>query len=158
MLYSIRISVISGGGVTPDQNPDYNKTIVRRLYEEVWNQLRFDVLEEITSPDEVNHPYPGYVPIGGPEAGKQFIMDYHASFPDLKITINNLLAEADKVAVHYTVRGTHQGAFLGIPATGKQVAVDGMGFFRIANGRIVETWFQWDRMGVLQQLGLAPVM
>ena len=79
-----------------------------------------------------------------------------AAFPDIQYTVEALLAEGDKVVVRWTARGTHTGELMGIPPTGKQVTVTGVNIGRVANGRIVEEWGEFDMMGMMQQLGVVP--
>jgi predicted ester cyclase len=81
---------------------------------------------------------------------------YLAGLPDLRVTIEELVAEGDKVAVRRSYAGTHRGELLGIPATGKQVRLGGISIFRLAGGRIAEQWEQLDRLALLQQLGVVP--
>ena len=83
-------------------------------------------------------------------------MLYFTAFPDLHFTIEDQIAEGDRVVTRFTARGTHQGAFIGIPPTGKQGVVTGTGIDRFANGKIVEAWFNSDDLGLLQQLGVVP--
>ncbi len=83
---------------------------------------------------------------------------YLTAFPDLHFTIEDIVAEGDTVVVRSTARGTHQGELMGIPLTGKQVAVSGISITRIANGKAVEEWFNGDDLGLLQQLGVVPAM
>ena len=79
-----------------------------------------------------------------------------AAFPDLHSTVEYLIAEGDMVVSRFTMRGTHQGEFIGIPPTGKQVKVTGMVIHRFADGKIVEYWVKWDVLGMMQQLGVIP--
>jgi len=94
----------------------------------------------------------------GPDAQKQSIAALRAAFPDFQLTIEDLIAEGDKVVLHWTARGTHKGEFMGIAPTGKQATVTGLSISRFAGGRIVELREIWDRLGLLQQLGVVPPM
>jgi steroid delta-isomerase-like uncharacterized protein len=87
---------------------------------------------------------------------KAFTQAFRAAFPDLHYTIDDMLAEGDKVVVHATVSGTHQGAFMGMPATGKSATWSEIHIARMNDGKVVEHWVNQDRMGMLQQLGLIP--
>jgi steroid delta-isomerase-like uncharacterized protein len=91
-----------------------------------------------------------------PQESNQFLGQYLNAFPDVKATVEDLMADGDKVVARVSYRGTHQGAFRGIPPTGKQIAVTGINIFRIANGKLVEHWGLTDRLAVLQQLGVVP--
>ena len=119
-----------------------NKAIVRRLWEEVWNQNNLAVCDEIFDEAYAAHE-------------KGFRAYFHTVLPDSHHTIEDLLAEGDKVVTRFRVTGTHQGEFLGVPATGKPISVTGMWIHRLENGRIVEgrQWGEWDALGFLQQVG-----
>lgn len=120
-----------------------NKTIVRRLWEEVWNQNTLDVCDEIFDADYAAHEK-GFVPV------------LRAAFPDLKFTVIDMIAEGDKVVSRYTITGTHRGEFMGIPATGNPVEITTIWIHRLEDGRIVEgrNWGEWDRLSMLEQLGV----
>jgi len=128
-----------------------NKALARRVYEEVMNQRNLAVLDEPYVPDFVYHGTSRT--IQGVEAFKQAAKLYFTAFPDLHLTIEDLIAEGDRVVVRFTYRATHQGDFMGIPATGKQVVVPGIGIMRIVNGKVLEEWVNQDP---LPQLGVVP--
>ena len=134
-----------------------NKTLSRRLFEEVWNKGNLAVLNELIANDHVNSG-PGTLPglPTGPEGAKQFVMMYRNAFPDTHFTIDEQIAEADKVVTRWTAHGTHKGELLGIPATGKSSTVTGISVDRIVNGKIVESWGIFDQFGMMQQLGVIP--
>jgi len=134
-----------------------NKTISRRLFEEVWNKGNLAVLNELIANDHVNSG-PGTLPglPTGPEGAKQFVMMYRNAFPDTHFTIDEQIAEGEKVVTRWTAHGTHQGELLGIPATGKSSTVTGISVDRIVNGKIVESWGIFDQFGMMQQLGVIP--
>ncbi len=134
-------------------SPEDNKALARRAYE-VFNQKDLALLDELCAPEIVDHN--ASMTIQGLEAYKQFLSMYLAASPDLYFTIEDQVAEGDKVVTRYTARGTHLGPFMGIPPTGKQVTVTGIGIIRIANGKIVEEWANGDNLGLLQQLGVFP--
>jgi steroid delta-isomerase-like uncharacterized protein len=92
----------------------------------------------------------------GLEAYRQFISMYVTAFPDLHFMVEDLIAEGDRVVARYTGQGTHQGDLMGIPPTGKQITVTNILITRIANGKIVEQWLNFDALGMLQQLGVVP--
>ena len=132
-----------------------NKTLVRRFIEEVLAGGDFAALAELTAPDCVEHTAaPGYPPGEGTIARHMIL--WRAAFPDLAITIEDLVAEGARVAARWTLRGTHRGAFLGLPPTGRRVTVAGMELYRLAGGRIAERWAVVDTLGLLRQLGLPP--
>ncbi len=130
------------------------KAIVRRVYE-AFSSGNLDALDELLDPNFVDHnPIPGQAP--GAEGVKQTIAMFRSGFPDLRATVEDLIAEGHTVASRVTYRGTHQGEFMGMPATGKQVTISWMDIMRIAGGRITERWGNGDELGMLQQLGAIP--
>jgi steroid delta-isomerase-like uncharacterized protein len=137
---------------------DANKKISRRLVEEAFNAGRYDVIDELVSPTFVNHDPSVTEDIVGPEGIRDFIDTYRTSFPDLKVTIEEQIAERDLVTSRWSARGTHRGPLLGIEATGKEATVTGITIDRIDNGKIVESWNNWDTFGLLQQLGVVPAL
>ena len=140
-----------------EKKTEDNKAIARRALEEVWSQGKLDVIDEIFAADFVLH-VAGSPDIHGPEGYKQFVADARSAFPDLQFTIEDQIAESDKVVTRYTFTGTHKGDFMGIPPTGVQVTVTGIDIDRIAGGKIVEEWTSYDALGMLQQLGVIPPM
>jgi len=131
-----------------------NKAIVRR-YREAHNRNDLDALDEIVAQDIISHNgVPGLPP--GLEGGKMAHGIFLASFPDIQVTTDDLIAEGDKVVERFTARGTNTGSFMGAPPTGKPFTGTGMSIFRIAEGKIVEHWGENDALGVMQQLGLMP--
>jgi len=132
-----------------------NKAHVRRFYQEgVHNPALFD---ELLAPTYVLH-LPGSPPIAGIEQAKQLMVAYTSGFPDLQLTTEDMVAEGDKVAIRNTWRGTHQGAFQGLPPTGKYVTFTGTDIFRFAGGKIAEQWADLDALGLMQQLGAIPAI
>ena len=135
--------------------PTDNKAIVRRLYEEVWNKRRLDVVEELISPSHaLNDPIVSGSQTG-PELYKRRVVEFTASFPDLRFTIEDMIAEKGKVVVCWTISGTHKGEFMDIPATGRKVSVEGITIHHITNGKILDSYARWDPLGLMRQLGQA---
>ena len=132
-----------------------NKALVRRFYGEIFKQGKLEGADEIMAADHVFY-LSGMPPVRGLEAWKQLASVYFAAFPDLQATIEDLVAEGDKVVARLTFSGTHQGEFQGIPATGKQFKVTGIDIHRVASGKIQEHWDEADNLGMLQQLGVVP--
>ena len=128
---------------------DKNKALVDRFYEEVFNQHNVDAAGEFIATDAVSHASPPGAP-GGLEGAKQMFTMFFATFPDLKVTAKDMIAEGDKVAIRYTMTGTHKGDFMGIAATGKTVTITGIEIVRVAEGKVVE---HWDASDMMQQLG-----
>jgi steroid delta-isomerase-like uncharacterized protein len=134
-----------------------NKALIRRFYEEVFNNRNLAALDDFYAPNHIDHTLPPGLPVG-PEGTKQAIATMLEGFPDLHISIEDMIAEGDKVVIRFTTHGTQQGTLGGIPPTNKQVAISTIEITRIAEGKIVEDWGLDDRLGMLQQLGLVPAM
>jgi steroid delta-isomerase-like uncharacterized protein len=134
-----------------------NKALIRCFYEEVFNKRNLAALDDFYAPDHIDHSLPPGFPVG-PEGTKQAISTMLEGFPDLRITIEDMIAEDDKVVIKFTTHGTQQGTLGGIPPTGKQVAVSTIEITRVEGDKIVEDWGLDDRLGMLQQLGLVPAM
>ena len=132
-----------------------NKAIVRRWYEEFGNRANLDVLDELYAPDWVGH-FPQSGELRGAAGHKPLGRLFAAAFPDGRYAVEDVLAEGDRVASRYTFRGTHQGAFGAVAATGRAVVATGINVHRLAGGRIVEQWAQFDTLGLLRQLGALP--
>ena len=132
---------------------EQNKQIARRLLDELWNRADFAVVDDLVPDDYNGHES---AEIHGPEGAKAFVAGLRAAFPDLHLTVEDQLAERDKVVTRWTMRGTHKGLFQGIPATGRRMTITGIALFRISNGKIVEGWANEDVLGMLQQLGAIP--
>ena len=135
-----------------------NKAISRRIIEEMWNKGDLAVVDELIAANYVFHDFLGRE-IKGPEGLKQYVTMVRTVFPDFHITIDDMLAEGDKVAFRFTWRGTHKGkGDLGIPPTGKQVTVTGMAITHIVGDKEAEVWESGDALGMLQQMGIVPPM
>jgi steroid delta-isomerase-like uncharacterized protein len=135
-----------------------NKAISRRIVEEAFNEGSLEVVDELVGPTYVNHDPSAPEDLIGPEGTKQFIGLYRAAFPDLRITVEEQVAERDFVVTRWTATGTHTGELLGIAPTGKGATVTGLTIDRIADGKLVESWNNWDTLGLLQQLGVVPAL
>ena len=112
-------------------------------------------MDELCSPDIVDHAAPPGVP-AGMEGAKQVIEMYLGAFPDLNVTVEDMITEGDKVATNITIRATHKGDLMGIPPSGKQVATEAMEIHRIADGKIVEHWEVLEQVTMMQQIGVIP--
>jgi steroid delta-isomerase-like uncharacterized protein len=130
-----------------------NKALMHRAYDAL-NQKNLAVLDEVYAPDLVVHIVS--TTIQGLEAFKQGLSLFLTAFPDARFTIEDMIAEGERVVVRYTFRGTHTGNFMGIAPTGKQVTQTGITINRFANGKAVELWGNVDDLGLLQQLGAVP--
>lgn len=132
-----------------------NKALQRRVFEAL-NRKDVNALAELSAP---NCKFYGFAPQTlDLQDYQQFTTWSFAVFPDLQFIIEDLIAEGDKVTTRFTEQGTQHGAMLGMPPTGKQATWTGMCISRFANGKIVEVWGEFDRLGMLQQLGLIPAM
>lgn len=129
-----------------------NKTVIYNWYEEAWNKKNIAVIEQLIDADFVAYDYPEQPT--GVGAAKNLVNQYLSAFPDLHFTIEDILAEDDKVMVRWTASGTHKGELMGAAPTNKQMTVKGVTISRIANGKIVEFWDSFDQLGMLKQLGL----
>ena len=135
---------------------EQNKALVRQLVEEVFNRGNMSLADEFLAPDFVEHEE---LPPGIPrdrEGAKQLTTMLRSAFPDFKATIDDIVAEGDKVVIRQTWSGTHKGEFMGVPPTGKSVSFGVIDIIRVAGGKLVEHWGQMDSMGMMQQLGVIP--
>jgi len=133
------------------------KALERRLYEK-YNKgeaAGLAVMDELYATDIVYHSSTGR-DIRGIKDYKQHVSEFYSAFPDVQFTIDDVVAEGDKVAVRLTVTGTNKGAFGGIPPTNKKVTMWEIQIDRVAGGKIVEGWSRYDTLGLMQQLGLIP--
>jgi steroid delta-isomerase-like uncharacterized protein len=126
------------------------KTLVSRLVDEVWNRGRYDVVDDLVDDNYVGQPSE----VRGTEGYKQFFMALRGAFPDLEFTIDDQVAEGDKVVVRWTARGTHDGEYFGIPPTGRAGVITGMEVLQFADGKAITCWGEVDQLGLLQQLGV----
>lgn len=134
-----------------------NKAIVRR-YREIHNNNEMDKLNEVLSSDFEPHTFMPGMPWNGVESARQVHLLGKASFPDMKVTTEDLIAEGDKVVERWTQTQTHTGeSFMNIPASGKPISFTGISIYRIADGKIVEHWANMDMFGMMAQLGAIPV-
>lgn len=134
-----------------------HKAIVRRVFDEWFNGGNAAVADETYGPNYVHHD-PSLPPElqRGRDNYKQVLAGFHAAFPDFRMTIDDMLAEGDKVAVRWSFQGTQRGELMGIPPTAKQVSITGTEILRFADGKIVEGWNNFDALGMMQQLGVVP--
>jgi steroid delta-isomerase-like uncharacterized protein len=135
---------------------EQNKTAVRRLIDELWNKGNLPVADELIAPTYTH--YDASTPdVGrGPESEKKRVTLYRTAFADLRLTIEDIIAEGETVVARWSCRGAHRGDLNGIAPTGKQVALSGITITRFANGKMVEGYVNWDALGLMQQLGVVP--
>jgi steroid delta-isomerase-like uncharacterized protein len=135
-----------------------NKEVVRRLYGEVWNDRRLEVVNEIISSSHALNDTNAEGSSIGPEAYKRQVTRFLTAFPDLRFKIDDLVAEDEKLVVSWNISGTHEGEFMGVPATHKKMSVDGITINHIVDRKIIDSYVSWDALGMFQQLGVAPPM
>ena len=147
------IIALAGGAQAGRGDLERNKQVVRRVFEDVLTQGRIEVERAIHTPDFVAHA-------GDRSAGLEediaAAQGWRDAFPDLVVTVEQLIAEGDRVAAFWTARGTNTGEGHGLPATGRSGAAQGITIFRLVGGRIAEEWNVMDQYGMLKQLGLLP--
>jgi len=136
-------------------SPKENMRIVRRIYEEVFDRHNLAVIDELYATDFVYHS-PGN-PDSDREGLKQGFAVYLAAFPDVRMTVEDIFAAEDRVAVRFTARGTHRGEYLGVPPTGRQVTVTAILIHRLVDGKMMEDWEWSDQLGIMQQLGIVSL-
>jgi len=132
-----------------------NKALVRRCFKEIWSKGNVDLIDQLVAANYTNHDPAGPMPGNGRDGLKQHVTAYRTAFPDLTFTVDDIVAEDNKVTARWTARGTHSGTLLGIAPTGKEITTEGISVLRVANGKIAENWVNWDALGLMQQLGLA---
>jgi steroid delta-isomerase-like uncharacterized protein len=133
--------------------PADNKAVATRVIVEKMGQGRFDIQPELYGPGFVAHGFGRDYSLAEDEASGKHL---RSAFPDLAVKVERIIAEGDLVSLHWSAVGTNTVAVPGFPGEGKRVAVDGMSFFRFADGKIVEEWSTYDNLTILKQLGLVP--
>jgi steroid delta-isomerase-like uncharacterized protein len=135
---------------------EHNKAVLRRVFEEVWNKGNLSLVDELFAPNYEDHD-PSTPDFGrGPESEKKRATLYRNAFPDLRLTIEDIIAEGDTVMARWSCRGTHKGDLGGIAPTGKQISISGVTVARLSNGKLAEAHVNWDALGLMQQLGVVP--
>jgi steroid delta-isomerase-like uncharacterized protein len=139
---------------------DDPKHVINRFVNELWNERRLDVADAIFAEGCVTHQLRSGSPVDatprGPQAIKEHLAGWIASFPDLHFSVEQMLSEGDHVMMQLLMEGTHEGAWLGIPASGKKVQVRMFTVHRVVQGKIVEDWVLVESLGLFQQLGIIP--
>jgi predicted ester cyclase len=132
-----------------------NILLVRRYFDEVLNGGDLRVVDELFAPTyEASGGLVGAARVhSGADGMKQVIRTFHDAFPDARITGDEFIASGDKVVVRWTLRGTHQGELMSIPATGRQATITGISILRIVDGKFQDAWQEADFLGLVQQLG-----
>jgi steroid delta-isomerase-like uncharacterized protein len=133
-----------------------NKGTARRVLEEFFTAGNLDLATELFSPDLVQHHPDQPYETRGPEGVRVRIAAWRTAFPDLSTSIEDLVAEGERVALRSVARGTNTGAFMGMEPTGRQIAVEWESIYRFEGGKVAEMWDAWNVLAVMEQLGLAP--
>ena len=130
-----------------------NAELSRRIFEDVWNRKNLSAIDDLISADYVHHDANSPA-ASGIDGYKQFVNYYMNAFPDADFTIDDAFTDGQNEVTRWTVVGTHEGELAGIPRTGRRFSVTGITIARIANGKITESWNNWDALGLMQQLGV----
>ena len=133
-----------------------SKAVMRRFWE-VWEQGDIDRLDELLAPDYVNHTLAAPNLPSGPEGVKEVVSMFRSGMPDLRVVIEDMIAEGDKVATRYTLEGTHEGELFGVPPTGQHLSIKSISVERVSDGKIREHWRITDTLDIMQQLGVIPM-
>jgi steroid delta-isomerase-like uncharacterized protein len=133
---------------------DQNKMMTRRILEEVFTQGRYEGLNEIIAPQFVTHDPAMPMDGKGPNVVRSVAEMLRTAFPDFRMVVEDQVAERDRVMTRWTARGTHRGPFMGKSPTNRAANVSGVTVDRFENGKIVESWINWDSAGLMQQLGI----
>jgi steroid delta-isomerase-like uncharacterized protein len=128
---------------------EQNKQLVGKIFDEIIGRQNFDALNSIIAHDFVHRSSGAQ----GPEGFKQMVGQFFEGFPDMKVTVENIIAQDDLVATRGHWTGTHKGNFAGVPASGKRVNVEYVDFWRFKDGKAIENWVQMDMLGALTQVG-----
>jgi len=132
---------------------DQNKAVARRVFDEIFNQGKYEVANEIYAPDFVNHGFSTDIGLKEDQAAAR---GWREAMPDIKVKVQMMMTDGDLVAVLWTAEGTNTGQGNGLPATGKKVKGRGITIWRIVNGKIQEEWSEFDELRLMKQLGLIP--
>lgn len=137
--------------VSSAESAQQNKRLVRRLYDEVFVKWNLDVVDELVAPEFIGHEMPPGLP-PGPQGFREFYGILRAAFPDVQLTVEDMIAEGDKVVVRWRSRAIHKGAFRGIPPTGGDASTTGIAIYRLSKGKVVERWVEVDMLGLTERL------
>ena len=137
---------------------DANMKASRRIMEEIFGAGKYDVADDLLQKNAVGHDPALPEPVKGPEGLKASARGYREAFPDLKAKVEEMIGDGDLVATRWMCRGTHKGELFGIPPTGKQVTVTGITIDKYVDGKLAESWTNWDTLGLMQQLGVVPAV
>ena len=129
----------------------------RRIAEEVWTGRNLDLLDELMADDHVNHDPADPEDVRGRDAFRERVIAYQTAMSDLRVSFDEIFGSGDFVAARWNAAGTNDGELAGMPATGRRIVITGLTIERYdGDGRLAESWDQWDNLGFMQQLGLIP--
>ena len=146
------------GALSPECDPDVlgdNTSLCSRIWAEIWNKGELTACDEVFSAD-----YLGHLPmmdVHGPEEFKQLVAAYRVAYPDVHLTVEDIFAVGDRVAVRWVSRGTHLGSMMGAPPSGNKIEIMGISLFRIEDNKVAEEWEGFDTLKMMQQIGAIPV-
>ena len=133
-----------------------NKHVVKRLFDELWNQGNLSAADELFAPNYTHHD-PATPDFGrGPESERKRASLYRGAYPDVRLLMDHIISEGDTVMARWSCHGTHKGELNGIAPTGRRIDITGISVCRLTGGKIAEAWVQWDALGMMQQLGVIP--
>jgi steroid delta-isomerase-like uncharacterized protein len=127
--------------------------LVQRIWREIWNQGLLDVVDDVLADEYVGHIPAMPEPVRGTRGFKELIAAYRTAYPDVHLTVDDVIASGDRVVVRWTSRGTNTGSFMGMKPTGRNVEVAGISIFRIEGGKVAEEWEGFDTLAMMRQLG-----
>jgi pSer/pThr/pTyr-binding forkhead associated (FHA) protein/ketosteroid isomerase-like protein len=133
-----------------------HRALFERWFEELWNKKNYAITQELVHPEFTAHGAGGQDIKQGPNGVADMVRIWHAAFPDGRMTMDDLITEGDLSVIRMTFRGTHQGDFYGIPASGKSIVVTSIGIDRVVDGKITEGWGELNMLGMMQQMGAIP--
>jgi steroid delta-isomerase-like uncharacterized protein len=131
-----------------------HKDVFRRLYQEVWNDRKFEMIDQVIAKSHALGDPTITGSAVGPDAYRRQVDRFLAAFPDLRFTVDDTVSEKDKLVVSWTITGTHKGEFMGVSPTNKKVSISGITINEVSNNRILESVVIWDALGLLQQFGV----
>jgi len=132
-----------------------SKAIMRRFWD-VWEQGNVEFLDELLAPEYINHTLAAPDLPPGPEGVKEVVSMFHSAMPDLRVVVEDMIAEGDKVATRYALEGTHEGELFGAAPTGKQLSIKSITLERVSEGKIIEHWRVTDELDMMRQLDVIP--
>lgn len=144
------------GELSAAVNAEEHRAMFERWFEELWNKKNYAITQELVHPDFTAHGAGGQDIKQGPDGVAEMVRTWHAAFPDGRMTMDDIITEGEYSVIRMTFRGTHEGDFYGVPASGKEVEVTSIGIDRVVDGKITEGWGELNMLGMMQQMGAMP--